>query len=39
VLKKTNPEAAAALMARSTELTTRRFDLYKKMAEMDYTKK
>jgi len=39
VLKKTNPEAAAALMARSTELTTRRFDLYKKMAEMDYSKK
>ena len=38
VLKKTNPEAAAALMARSTELTTRRFDLYKKMAEMDYSK-
>jgi len=38
VLKKSNPEAAAALMARSTELTTRRFDLYKKMAEMDYSK-
>ena len=32
-------EAAAALMARSTELTTRRYDLYKKMAEMDYSKK
>ena len=39
VLKKSNPEAAAALMARSTELTTRRYDLYKKMAEMDYSKK
>ena len=38
VLKKSNPEAAAALMARSTELTARRFDLYKKMAEMDYSK-
>ena len=39
VLKKSNPEAAAALMARSTELTTRRFDLYKKMSELDYSKK
>ena len=39
VLKKSNPEAAAALMARSTELTTRRFDLYKRMSEMDYGKK
>jgi pyruvate-ferredoxin/flavodoxin oxidoreductase len=39
VLKKSNPEAAAALMARSTELTTRRYDLYKKMAEMEYTPK
>jgi len=38
VLKKNNPEAAAALMARSTELTTRRFDLYKRMSEMDYSK-
>jgi pyruvate-ferredoxin/flavodoxin oxidoreductase len=38
VLKKNNPEAAAALMARSTELTARRFDLYKRMAEMDYGK-
>jgi len=36
VLKKNNPEAAATLMARSTELTARRFDLYKRMAEMDY---
>ena len=39
VLKKSNPEAAAALMARSTELTARRFDLYKRMSEMDYSKK
>ncbi|OGU12779.1 MAG: pyruvate:ferredoxin (flavodoxin) oxidoreductase [Geobacteraceae bacterium GWC2_58_44] len=39
VLKKNNPEAAAALMARSTELTARRFDLYKRMSEMDYGKK
>jgi pyruvate-ferredoxin/flavodoxin oxidoreductase len=39
VLKKSNPEAAAALMARSTELTARRFDLYKKMADMEYEKK
>jgi len=39
VLKKSNPEAAAALMARSTELTARRFDLYKKMSEMEYEKK
>ena len=38
VLKKNNPEAAAALMARSTELTARRFDLYKRMAEMEYEK-
>ena len=38
MLKKNNPEAAAALMARSTELTARRFDLYKRMAEMDYEK-
>ena len=38
VLKKSNPEAAAALMKRSTELTARRFDLYKRMAEMDYEK-
>ena len=38
VLKKNNPEAAATLMARSTELTARRFDLYKRMAEMDYEK-
>ncbi|MCM0080983.1 pyruvate:ferredoxin (flavodoxin) oxidoreductase [Geomonas sp. Red32] len=38
VLKKNNPEAAAALMARSTELTARRYDLYKKMAEMEFGK-
>jgi len=38
VLKKSNPAAAAALMARSTELTARRFDLYKRMAEMKYEK-
>jgi len=38
VLKKSNPEAAAALMARSTELTARRFDLYKKMSEIKYEK-
>jgi len=38
VLKKNNPEAAATLMARSSELTARRFDLYKRMAEMDYEK-
>jgi pyruvate-ferredoxin/flavodoxin oxidoreductase len=38
VLKKSNPEAAAALMARSTELTSRRFDLYKRMADMKYEK-
>ncbi|GFO58959.1 pyruvate-flavodoxin oxidoreductase [Geomonas silvestris] len=38
VLKKNNPEAAAALMARSSELTTRRFDLYKRMAEMEFDK-
>jgi len=39
VLKKNKPEAAAALMARSTELTARRFDLYKRMAEMKYDEK
>jgi pyruvate-ferredoxin/flavodoxin oxidoreductase len=39
VLKKNNPEAAAKLMARSTELTARRFDLYKRMAEMKYEDK
>jgi pyruvate-ferredoxin/flavodoxin oxidoreductase len=39
VLKKSNPEAAAALMARSTELTARRFELYKKMSEMEYENK
>ncbi|WP_224984168.1 pyruvate:ferredoxin (flavodoxin) oxidoreductase [Geomonas agri] len=38
VLKKNNPEAAATLMARSAELTARRFDLYKRMAEMDFGK-
>ncbi|MBU5611989.1 pyruvate:ferredoxin (flavodoxin) oxidoreductase [Geomonas azotofigens] len=38
VLKKNNPEAAATLMARSSELTARRFDLYKRMAEMDFGK-
>ena len=38
VLKKNNPEAAALLMARSTELTSRRFDLYKRMADMKYDK-
>ncbi|HJV33956.1 pyruvate:ferredoxin (flavodoxin) oxidoreductase [Geomonas sp.] len=38
VLKKNNPEAAAALMARSSELTTRRYDLYKQMAKMEYGK-
>jgi pyruvate-ferredoxin/flavodoxin oxidoreductase len=38
VLKKSNPEAAATLMARSTELTARRFDLYKRMADMKYDK-
>jgi len=38
VLKKNNPEAAAALMARSTELTTRRYDLYKKMSELEFGK-
>jgi pyruvate-ferredoxin/flavodoxin oxidoreductase len=38
VLKKSNPEAAAALMARSSELTARRFDLYKQMSEMEYGK-
>ncbi|MBJ6798949.1 pyruvate:ferredoxin (flavodoxin) oxidoreductase [Geomonas propionica] len=38
VLKKNNPEAAATLMARSSELTARRFDLYKRMAEMEYEK-
>ena len=39
VLKKSNPEAAATLMARSSELTARRFDLYKRMAEMDFENK
>ena len=39
VLKKSNPEAAAKLMARSTELTARRFDLYKRMADMKYEEK
>jgi pyruvate-ferredoxin/flavodoxin oxidoreductase len=39
VLKKNNPEAASTLMARSTELTSRRFDLYKRMAEMVYEEK
>ena len=39
VLKKNKPEAAAALMARSTLLTARRFDLYKRMAEMKYDEK
>jgi len=38
VLKKNNPEAAAALMARSSELTARRYDLYKRMAEMEFGK-
>ncbi|TGU74500.1 pyruvate:ferredoxin (flavodoxin) oxidoreductase [Geomonas terrae] len=38
VLKKNNPEAAAALMARSAELTARRYDLYKRMAEMEFEK-
>ncbi|WP_136524048.1 pyruvate:ferredoxin (flavodoxin) oxidoreductase [Geomonas ferrireducens] len=38
VLKKNNPDAAAALMARSSELTARRFDLYKRMAEMEFEK-
>jgi len=38
VLKKSNPEAAAALMARSSELTSRRYQLYKQMAEIEYGK-
>ncbi|MBJ6725657.1 pyruvate:ferredoxin (flavodoxin) oxidoreductase [Geomesophilobacter sediminis] len=36
VLKKNNPDAAAALMERATILTARRFDLYKKMADLKY---
>jgi len=36
VLKKNNPEAAAALMEQATSWTSRRFELYEKMAAMSY---
>ncbi|GAB7025608.1 pyruvate:ferredoxin (flavodoxin) oxidoreductase [Geotalea toluenoxydans] len=36
VLKKSNPEAAAALMKQATQWTSRRFELYEKMAAMSY---
>ena len=38
VLKKNNPKAAEELMVRSSELTARRYDLYKRMAEMEFGK-
>ncbi|WP_305042330.1 pyruvate:ferredoxin (flavodoxin) oxidoreductase [Geoalkalibacter sp.] len=34
VLQKANPEAAAKLMARANQITASRFDLYKKLADM-----
>ncbi len=34
VLKKANPEAAAKLMKRANQITSSRFDLYKKLAEL-----
>jgi pyruvate-ferredoxin/flavodoxin oxidoreductase len=34
VLKKANPEAAARLMVEANKLTATRYDLYKKLAEM-----
>jgi pyruvate-ferredoxin/flavodoxin oxidoreductase len=34
VLKKANPEAAAKLMEEANKITATRFDLYKKLAEM-----
>ncbi|UFS71997.1 pyruvate:ferredoxin (flavodoxin) oxidoreductase [Geomonas sp. RF6] len=39
VLKKNNPEAAKALMDRATVINSRRYDLYRRMAEMNYDEK
>ncbi|AJE04612.1 pyruvate:ferredoxin (flavodoxin) oxidoreductase [Geobacter pickeringii] len=37
VLKKSNPKAAAALMAQASEWNARRFELYEKMAQMTFS--
>ena len=37
VLKKSNPKAAAALMAQANEWNARRFELYEKMAQMTFS--
>jgi pyruvate-ferredoxin/flavodoxin oxidoreductase len=35
VLKKANPEAAAKLMEEANKITATRFDLYRKLAEVN----
>jgi pyruvate-ferredoxin/flavodoxin oxidoreductase len=36
VLKKINPEAAETLMVQANKETTDRFDMYKRLSEMQY---